>query len=124
MITSKNHQVILCISECIAIGLGMILGNYLMTIFLQISWTIEIANPTILFIFNLVPFIIFIASLIILIRFYPNRETIKSDEVKQTFFSNSETRFLGKSFVMGMVLVIAVRTLTVLMAWVFNVLDL
>jgi hypothetical protein len=124
MTTSKNHQTILCVSEYIAIGLGMILGSYLMTSLLQISWTIEIANPTILFIFNLIPVFLLIASLFIYIRFYLKQEPIKSNEVKRTFFSNSEIRFLGKSFLMGIVLVTAIRSITVLMAWVFNVLGL
>jgi hypothetical protein len=122
MIPSKPNRALLLVSHYISIGLGMIFGNYLVSWLLQIMWNIKITNSTLLFALNLIPAFVLMASIIVLLRFSPiYKQNLGS--VEQTLISHAGRRYIIESFLLGVVLIFAFRSCSLVIAWGFHLAD-
>ena len=120
MVKSKPDSPLLVIGRYIAILLGALLGNYLISWLLQILFFTKVENTTLLVVLNLIPLFAFLASIVILLRFVPTYKP-KSDPAESILLGQAGRKYIIESFLMGIVFIIAFRSCPFVIAWVVSI---
>ena len=112
------NQVLFVIGRFCITGLGVIVGNIIISKILMIKLPLLITNLAVYYVVSLIPFLSLIASLVILWRFFPEYGKIPAIEGAKSF-SWFDMRFVVEAFIVGILLIIAIRGLTLAMARLF-----
>jgi hypothetical protein len=98
--------------------LGVIVGNTIISRILLIKLSLLITNSAVYFVVSLIPFLLLIASIVVLLRFFPGYGKNPAIEGGK-FFSWVGIKFIGEAFLVGIFLIIAIRSSTLVMARLF-----
>lgn len=110
MVSNIIRKILFHLGRYIFLGLGMFLGDVL----ISKSWPLILSssllsNPTMPLVFGLAPYLLLIISIIILWRFFACFDKIPDME-KNKFYKWVYTNYIGETFIMGIVMAVAVRS--------------
>ena len=118
--TNKRDKVLFFVGRFIFIGLGMMLGNFLISKIQMIVSSLAVANSIVSVVLNLIPLLTLVASGYVLWRFFPSYETNPA-LAERNFMSWVGINYIGESFLVGIILIVAMRSCAILIAWLWYI---